>query len=128
MRRQGRLVAVALMILAIGAVAPGSVAEGSSASVVRLAVSGDDGVTFEVRVPWEQLTAELVEVDGKAYARVMLPEWASTTQAGAPALPMLVQSIGVPFGAQVSVSAEPGEAHTLVLPGPALPVVTQYAE
>lgn len=86
------------------------------------------GVSFRVNVPWQQLSLEAVKVDGKEYMRVLLPGWSETITAGMPAVPFLAEKLGVPFGANVSVSVEPGKAHTHKLPAPVVPVATQQIE
>jgi hypothetical protein len=95
---------------------------------VSLLSAGSSGVTFVVRVPWEQLSLEPVTANGKQYVRVSLPGWSPTAQAGAPVLPLVTKTIGVPFGAVLSVQVEPGPAHTMALPAPALPVAAQKVE
>ena len=100
----------------------------SQAPGPRLLSSTEAGLIFEVTVPWQQLALEPVTAHGKDYLRVSLPGWASTSQAGAPALPLLAQAIGVPFGAALSVDVQPGQTHTQTLPAPALQVTTQSVE
>jgi uncharacterized repeat protein (TIGR01451 family) len=85
-------------------------------------------VTFEVQVPWDQLRLEPVTEGGKAYTRVSLPGWSLTSQAGAPELPFRAEKVGAPFGAAVSVQVTAGPAHTVALPAPVLPVVTQVVD
>ena len=88
---------------------------------VRLLSSTAEGVTYTIEVPWQHVGIDVV---GGQYAQVSLPGWTTTSQAGAPALPMLVQTIGAPFGAEVVVRVEPGQAHTQALPSPAAPAAT----
>ena len=95
---------------------------------VRLLSSTSAGVTFEVAVPWQELSVAAVSAGGKDYQRVSIPGWTTTSQPGAPALPFLAQAIGVPFGVGFNVQVEPGPVHTLALPAPALPVVTQRVQ
>ncbi len=91
----------------------------------RVLSSNSSGVTFEVGVPWNQLSLETVTEAGKEYTRVAMPGWSETAQAGAPGLPMLTGKIGAPFGADIQVQVIPGKAHTQKLPAPLLPVATQ---
>lgn len=128
-------VALLVTILLTSALAPAaglrSVAAGPGAATgggVRLLSSTDRGVTFEVSVPWEQLRIEPWTAGEKAYVRVSLPAWQVAAQAGAPALPMLAEAIGVPFGVGLEVSVEPGPAHRVALPAPALPAETLKVE
>lgn len=86
---------------------------------VTLLSSGEAGVTFDVAVPWRELRAP---VSGAGYTAVSLPGWPTTTQEGAPALPQMAQTIGVPFGVDLSVRVTAGPAHTLALAGAPQPV------
>jgi hypothetical protein len=92
---------------------------------VHLLSSTSSGVTFEVNVPWEQLRLEPVTAGGREYVRVSLPGWSETTQAGAPALPMLVGQIGVPFGVSLKLQVVPGKSHTQTVSARIIPVTTQ---
>ena len=131
--------ALFLVLLLAAALAPAAPAAGAAPAAatpsgqpqdsgVQLLSSAAGGVTFEVKVPWERMSLEPVTAGGKDYVRVSLPGWAATAQPGAPLLPILVEAIGVPFGAVLSVHAEPGAAHTMALPAAALPVATQRVE
>jgi len=127
-----------LVILLAGTLSPAGPAAGASPAAaslrdhqdpgVRLISSTEAGLTFEVGVPWEDLSIEPVAAGGKDYVRVSLPGWSASTTAGAPALPELAQSIGVPFRAALSVQVQLGPAHTITLPAPALPAATQRVE
>lgn len=86
------------------------------------------GVTFTVAVPWDQVTLEPISVDGRTYTKVSLPGWVSSSQPGAPELPMLSQTVGAPFGSDVAVSFNPGQSHTIKLQSPALPTPIQKAD
>ena len=91
-------------------------------------VSDDStGVSFNVSVPWEQLSLEPVTADGREYVHVSLPGWPETAQAGAPILPVYTEMIGVPFGAGVTVNVVPGKVHIQTLQAPVLPMTTQSA-
>ena len=92
---------------------------------VRLLTSNEREVIYEVNVPWQQLSLEKINLDGKEYLHVSLPGWSETTQPGAPALPFLAHIIGAPFGADTEVSVIPGTAHTQILSAPVAPVLTQ---
>lgn len=93
----------------------------------RLLSSDGSEVSFSISVPWEQMSLEPVTFEGKDYARVLLPGWYETITPGLPALPFMVEQIGVPFGAHVSISVEPGKVHTQKLTAPVVPVATQQA-
>ena len=92
---------------------------------VRLLSSTPAGIRFELDVPWQELRVEPATVGGKAYVRVSLPGWSFSAEPGAPELPFLTETVGVPYGARVSVRVEPGPVHTLALAAPVAPVATQ---
>ena len=94
----------------------------------RVVSSTEAGVTFEIVVPWEQLSLEPVNAGGQAYVRLSLPDWQTSAQPGAPALPFGTETIGVPFGAELSVQVETGPAHTIALSAAPLPIATHLVE
>ncbi len=128
------LLILALAVLLEGVLLPAAAADSGVATLsggageVSVWSAGATGITFTVRVPWEQLALEPVTEDGVQYVRVSLPGWAAGTQAGAPALPLWTESIGVPFGVEIAVWVLPGPAHTLKVPAPALPAATLKAK
>lgn len=73
-------------------------------------------------VPWGQFR---VDSSGSHYVQVSMPGWSATARAGAPMLPHMVQVIGVPLGATLSVRVQPGRVHMVALSAPVLPVATQ---
>lgn len=95
---------------------------------VRAVASDAGGVTFTVTAPWQELSTEPVTADGQSYVRVRLPGWAATSDAGAPALPVLTRSIGAPIGADVTVHVTAGRAHTISLPAAVLPAAGQAVD
>jgi hypothetical protein len=120
-----------VLVPAAGASPGGQVVEQALAGpeqAVSLASSTAAGVAFDVRVPWETLVVEPVTAGGKEYVRVSLPGWQAVAEAGAPALPLLTHTVGVPPGASVTVRVSPGKAHTQTLPAPVLPASTQKVE
>ena len=95
---------------------------------VELIASGNQGVRFEIQVPWQTLKQEIVTIDGQEYVQLSLPGWNNSSQPGHPTLPFLVSQLGVPHGVQLSVQVTPGPAHTITLPAPVLPAVTRRPE
>ena len=91
----------------------------------QLLSSDTYGVSFRVDVPWQQMNVESVEVEGKSYVDVSLPGWSETITSGMPALPFLVEKLGVLFGVKLSIEVVPGPAHTQKISAPILPVATQ---
>lgn len=92
---------------------------------VHLLAAGNKKVVFSVVTPWKDLQLEQVDTGEKSYLRISIPGWSSITQPGAPALPLLIENIAVPFGVDVEVRVKPGAAHTQVLARDPLPVVSQ---
>lgn len=92
---------------------------------IRVISSSNNGLVYELDVPWEEVSLETVTREGISYTQVSLPGWESTSQAGAPLLPDRVDQIAAPFGSTVTVEALPGKAHTLQLSAPVLPVATE---
>ena len=98
---------------------------GQNVPAASLLTADESGVDFVLETPWKDLLLEPVEVEGKDYTRVSLPEWMSLSHEGKPALPVHVEQIGVPFGAEVSVEVTPGPAHRIALDVPVLPVASR---
>ena len=92
---------------------------------LTLLTSNEDGVSFHIQVPWENLKREEVLDSGTAYTRLALPGWQNMSQQGAPALPYKLVTIGVPFGAKLSVSVQVGRSHVIDLQAPVVPALRQ---
>jgi len=99
-----------------------------SSDPINLIASSDHGVEFTVSVPWQSLQHEVVDVDGELYTSLDLPGWANSDQPGAPALPFTSQSIGAPFGAEITVEVIPGRSHNVELSAPVLPSATLLSQ
>ncbi|HOV07383.1 MAG TPA: C25 family peptidase propeptide domain-containing protein, partial [Anaerolineaceae bacterium] len=93
-----------------------------------LLTADESGVDFVLETPWKDLLLEPVEVEGKNYTRISLPDWTSLSHEGKPALPFHVEQIGVPFGAEVTVEVTPGPAHRIALDVPVLPVASRVID
>jgi hypothetical protein len=92
---------------------------------VELQSSSLEGISFEVQVPWELISVELIEEQGQTYTTVNLPGWDTLRQPGAPQLPFLIETLGVPFGVDISIDVIPGDFHTIDLSYPVTPTLTQ---
>ncbi len=92
---------------------------------VTLQSSSIEGVTFEVLVPWELISLKTIEEEGQTFSSVHLPGWDRLNTPGAPQLPYLTQTIGVPFGVDISVNVIPGISHVVDLSNPIIPEPTQ---
>ncbi len=94
-------------------------------SVAELQAADSSGLSFTVSFPWEQLTLESVDVEGKQYIKPSLTGWSESLTPGMPELPIAIEQIGVPLGAEVELQVIPGKQHMIHLEVPVLPVATQ---
>lgn len=133
MGKSGRLISVLVMVLIVTNVitphvrASAATDTGLHSGVIKNS-DNNTGVTFTVKTPWDQLTLDTTSANGKTYVKVALPGWVSSAQPGSPELPMLTETVGAPFGSDVSVAVTPGEAHVIKLQAPPLPTLIQKAE
>lgn len=95
---------------------------------VTLLSSSNQEVRFEVGVKWRELTLETVELQDVTYTEVTLPGAAVADEEGAPGLPMISETLAVPFGAQLNLVVIPGKSHTQKIDHPIIPVATQRAD
>jgi uncharacterized repeat protein (TIGR01451 family) len=130
-RRLVVVVILALVVLTVNCVNP---SPGMAAGVqpeeheaIRLLSLAEDSVVVEALVPWDRLRVDPVLVDGSEYVEVSIPDWAGMSQAGAPALPVLVTTLAVPFGVELGLEIQPGEEKTISLPADILPAPTLSA-
>ncbi|MGI6740022.1 MAG: C25 family cysteine peptidase [Brevefilum sp.] len=123
MKRELRNMLMVIIVLALlgSGIHPAVSADAVLTDEVNLLSSNSSGVEFEVSVPWQTLQLEVMEVDGASYTYLDLPGWANTSQEGAPALPFVSQSLGAPFGAELSIEVIPGRAHAIPLNAPVFP-------
>ena len=111
MFRQIKLIMSLLLVFMLLA-APISPAGGASAALepsTRLLSASDQGLSFSLHIPQDALKLEQVEVEGKKYTSISLPDGKTSDQVGAPMLPYMTEMLGVPFGVQLSISVIPGE-------------------
>ena len=122
-----------ILALILTAISPALTGEASaparsSSPLVEVNRVEGDGVAFTVSMKVEDLELTLVEEAGRQYTRVSLPGWAGTVAAGLPVLPVQVEQLGAPLGAEVSVEVSGGEAQRVKLDAPVLPGVAQVAD
>ncbi len=98
-----------------------------SASAMLESVS-EQSLSFVVRIPTETLTLEKIELEGNSYTRVSLPDALMTSQPGAPMLPYVTEMLGVPFGVEISLSAEEGKIRKIQLDAPVVPVPQEQVQ
>jgi hypothetical protein len=96
--------------------------------MVELLSSTDNGLSFDVTVPWTQLSVEPVVIDQKTYLKVSIPDWPMTSQPGMPEIPFHSDIIGVPFDVDVNIEVIPGKFRTYPLSTPLLPAITQKTD
>ncbi len=120
--------AVLLMLtIALNATVPGA-AEAQQVGGLRLESAREEGLEFRVSLDPNMLELETVSVKGVAYVRPRIAGWATSGNPGAPELPYVLSTIGVPHGAQVWLDVEPGTVHTFHLSAQVAPVATITAE
>ncbi len=122
------LLVIITLTLLLNPARPSVSAAMDSSDPINLIASSDHGVEFTVSVPWQSLQHEVVNVDGDLYTRLDLPGWSSTGQQGAPMLPFTSQSIGAPFGAELTIEVIPGRSHKIELSAPVLPAATLLSQ
>jgi len=93
----------------------------------QLSVS-EQGVQFQVSIPWKDLKLEPVNQNNTEYLQVSLPSGSKTATPGAPELPLFTETIGVPFGVTLEIIVTPGKSHTQELSSSILPVAYQIPE
>jgi len=79
-------------------------------------------------VPADLLRVEPWSSDDLELARVSIPGWSTTDRPGAPELPRVVATLGVPLGAEVKLKVEPGVLEIVALPAPVAPVPALWPE
>lgn len=94
--------------------------------IIQNMVTTDQGFSFEIQVPWQQLQLQPVKKADTDYVEVSLPGWPLTAKSGAPSLPFLSQLFGVPFDVELDIKVEPGSRHIFNLPEPILPTAAQH--
>lgn len=118
-----------LLVFVIGVipnlVIPGLAVYADSALRVNVIQSSNEGLSLEVIVPWQQLELQEQVFDGKHYLKTVLPGFSYTSREGTPELPVMLESLGIPFGATLDVNVKPGKAHKQLVSAPILPVETE---
>ncbi len=92
---------------------------------LQLIDSSEQGISLELRIPWQSLRLEEEVVQGKTYLKASLPGASQSSQPGAPELPVMLATLGIPFDVALEVTVTPGNAHEKTLSAPILPVETE---
>lgn len=101
--------------------------DGDSPTSVITAVS-DNSITFEVKVPVNEIVLETIQKEDQAFSYLHLPGFSTTSQAGAPQLPFLTEVLGVPFDTEINVSVIGGKTTRRSLSAPLLPFTSESVE
>lgn len=110
------LAAVAALLLMAAARVPASSAEAlPTGTGVRLLSSSSEGITLEVTLDPDAVRLRTVSVDGQEYVAVSVPDWTTTGNPGAPALPMAYAGLAIPFGVDLDVRVVPGPMRVVQL-------------
>jgi len=78
-----------------------------------------------INVDWRTLSTEILNTEKEMFTEVLLPGWQNFNQPGKPSLPFLTQAFGVPYGVDLGINVIPGKSHTITLPAPVLPSISQ---
>lgn len=92
---------------------------------LQLIDSSAEGISLELRIPWQSLQIEERIIEGKTYLIPSLPGATQSSQPGAPELPVVFVNLGVPFGTEFEILVTPGKVHEKTLSNPILPVETE---
>lgn len=85
----------------------------------------DDGIRFTVDVSMEELVIEELVVDNVVYSKIILSNWPTLSEPGAPTLPFFSTSVGAPFSSQISINVIVGKYYSYELSAPLLPGISQ---
>lgn len=98
---------------------------GSETSLIS---STDHGVRLEVQVDWQLFGQATTTSAGATFSQLSMPGWPVMSNPGQPAVPFLVEQIGIPFGVRPSLRVKPGNPHKISLPAPAMPALSQVLD
>jgi hypothetical protein len=114
MRKYLFVTGLALVVLAMMVVATPSISgktTASEATIINVVSSNRDGVTLELTVPG--VAVEPLALDGQRYDALTVPGFTTGIEPGHPDLPRKTALLGIPPGAELSVSATVLELETL---------------
>jgi len=106
-------------------ISQGNVFAQMTESDIQMIKSSDEILEFNMEIPWKTLELLPMTAANKEYVEVNIDGWLSTSQQGAPKLPVRTEMIAVPLGAKIDVLVTPGKAHKLKLDAPVIPVMTR---
>ncbi len=93
-----------------------------------LSSSSEEGINFEVTIPLQNLELETETSGQTEYIQIALPSANKIAQPGAPELPVVTETIAVPFGAGLEIKVVPGKARTRIIDADIIPAPTYTAD
>ena len=91
---------------------------------IQLLDSTGKAITLEVHLPVDQLVEKTVVVEGKEYINLSVPGWQQLAHEGEPRLPVITETLGVPFGVDFTLQIDAGGKHIRTISHPILPEMT----
>ncbi len=119
---------IILSLLIGGLSLPAATAQTDSTNEATLVSSDQQGLELEVQTDPARLSMGSVNLQSQTFTDLTYADWATLSQPGAPALPMLTEMFAVPFGAEVELEITAAEKVTLSLEHAPLPSPTQTVE
>ncbi len=125
MKKNKILLILLLIILIFGAYVPVS-SMGIRSEIEE--VFDDHRIRFSVDFTEGQLEIEMIEVGDREYSQIHLMDYEINAEPGKPMLPVVLQSVGIPLGAQYSLKVSGEDTQEIALSAPLLPKPTQVFE
>ena len=83
-------------------------------------------ISFSVDFTEGQLEIEMIEVGDREYSQIHLMDYEINAEPGKPMLPVVLQSVGIPLGAQYSLKVSGEDPQEIALSAPLLPKPTRF--
>ena len=90
-----------------------------------LSIIEDHQIVFNLEFSESQLNIQNLNVDGQEYSQISLMDYENNAEPGKPMLPLVLESLGIPVGAQYSLEIKGENPQELTLSAPLLPKPTQ---
>lgn len=90
--------------------------------------SDHQGISFIVNISGQDLSQVQVAEGSKIFTDITLEGWNKISQPGKPVLPSRSATIGVPLGANITISTLPINSYQIKIESPILPGKTQHIE
>ncbi len=130
MLRRSRVTAILIMmlIMLMTQAVPIEVESASDKPQTLMIDSTDNAISFVVNVPLDEIAIEEKQVNKNRFTEVYISGYSSTSEVGAPQLPLITEVLGVPFESDVKVTVTPGREKRRKLNAPVIPVATETVE